>query len=194
VRQLITLARSSVLGVDARNGRLLWTHPHESTCDQNVTSPIYHDGRVFVSSGHKAGSRVVELSADGRQASQLWFGTRLDNCHGGVVLVDGCLYGSGCRLYNKGLFCVDFATGKVLYQAKEIGKVSLTWAEGLLYCMGNEGEMLLVRATPQAATVVSRFTLPRPDTEPVLTHPVVCGGRLYLRHLDDLFAYDIRAK
>jgi outer membrane protein assembly factor BamB len=191
VRQFITLARSTVLGVDLQTGRLLWTHEHESTCDQNVTSPIYHNGRVFVSSGHLAGARVVELSPDSRQARQLWFGTRLDNCHGGVVLLDGYLYGSGCRLYNKGLLCVEFATGKVMYQAKEIGKVSLTWADGLLYCFDNDGEMLLVKATPQAASVVSRFKIPKTDTEHTLPHPVVCAGRLYLRHLDDLFAYDI---
>ena len=192
-RQFITLARSTVLGVDVDSGRLLWSHEHESTCDQNVTSPIYHQGRVFVSSGHRAGARVVELSPDSRRAAQLWFGTRLDNCHGGVVLRDGYLYGSGCRLYNKGLLCVEFATGRVVYQAKEIGKVSLTHAEGLLYCFDNDGEMLLVKATPEAATVVSRFKLPRQGADPALTHPVVCGGRLYLRDLDELFVYDIRA-
>ncbi len=54
--------------------------------------------------------------------------------------------------------------------------------------------MLLVKATPQAATVISRFNLPRPDKDPTLTHPVVCGGRLYLRHLDDLFAYEVSAE
>lgn len=195
VRQFIALARSTVVGVDVQTGKLLWSHEHESTCDQNVTSPIYHDGCVFVTSGHRAGARVVRLNAQSRRAEPVWFGTRLDNCHGGVVLLDGRLYGSGCRLYNKGLLCVEFATGKVLYQAKEIGKVSVTHAEGLLYCYDNDGEMLLVNATPQAATILSRFKVPRSETkENTLAHPVVCGGRLYLRHLDELFAYDIRAK
>lgn len=194
VRQFIALARSTVLGVDVKTGQLLWSHEHESTCDQNVTSPIYHDGRVFVTSGHRAGARVVQLSPDGKKAEQVWFGTRLDNCHGGVVLLNGHLYGSGCRLYNKGLLCVEFATGKVRYQAKEIGKVSVTHADGLLYCYDNDGEMLLVNATPEAASIVSRFKVPRAETtEHTLTHPVVCEGRLYLRHLDELFAYDIRA-
>jgi outer membrane protein assembly factor BamB len=193
VRQLITLAHSSVFGVDVQTGKLLWSHPHESTCDQNVTSPIFHDGHVFVSSGHKAGARVVKLSADNRAARQVWFGTRLDNCHGGVLLLDGHLYGSGCRLFNKGLHCVEFATGSVLYTAREIGKTSVTFADGLLYCLGNEGDVMLVKVTPQAATIVSRFKLSREDKSPVLSHPVVCEGRLYLRHLDDLWAYDIRA-
>lgn len=193
VRQFITLARSTVLGVDVATGKLLWSHPHESFCDQNVTSPIYHDGRVFVSSGHKAGARVIQVNLDNRRADQAWFGTQLDNCHGGVVLLDDHLYGAGCRLYNKGLLCVEFSSGKVKYRAEEIGKVSITWAEGLLYCFDNDGEMLLVKATPQAASIISRFKIPKEDNEPALTHPVVCRGRLYLRHLGDLFAYDIRA-
>lgn len=191
VRQYITLARETVLGVDMETGKLLWSHPHESTCDQNVTSPIYHQGRIFVSSGHKSGARVIKLPAPTGSCQEDWFGTRLDNCHGGVVLIDGYLYGSGCRLYNKGLLCVEFATGKIMYQAEEIGKVSLTWADGLLYCYDNDGEMLLVNATPKAAKIVSRFKLPRRDTEHTLTHPVVCGGRLYLRQLENLFAYEI---
>lgn len=194
VRQYIALARTTVLGVEVQTGKLLWSHPHESFCDQNVTSPIYRAGQVFVSSGHRAGARVVRLSADPVRAQQVWHGVQLDNCHGGVVLLDGYLYGSGCRLYNKGLLCVEFATGKVQYRAEAIGKVSLTWADGLLYCLDNDGEMLLVKATPQAATVISRFKFPRNDSEHTLTHPVVCGGRLYLRHLSDLCAYDIQAR
>ena len=193
VRQLIALARSTVLGVDLKTGKLLWSHEHESTCDQNVTSPLYHEGGVCVTSGHRAGARVVKLSADGRKAEQAWFINRLDNCHGGVVLLDGFLYGAGCRMYNKGLLCVEWATGKVKYRAEEIGKVSITWADGMLYCFGNDAEMMLVKATPQAAAIVSRFNIPRADNEHTLAHPVVCGGRLYVRHLDDLFAYNILA-
>jgi outer membrane protein assembly factor BamB len=194
IRQFITLARDSVLGVDVATGKLLWSHAHKSFCDQNVTSPIFHDGRVFVASGHKAGARVIHLGPNNTDVQQEWFGTTLDNCHGGVVLLDGHLYGSGCRMYNKGLVCVEFATGKVQYRAEEIGKVSLTWADGLLYCFDNDGDMLLVKVTSEAATIISRFTVPRKGNDHTLTHPVVCGGRLYLRHHDDLFAYDVRAQ
>lgn len=97
-------------------------------------------------------------------------------------------------MYNKGLICVDFATGQRRYRAEEIGKISITWAEGLLYCLDNDGEMLLVRPSPEKAEVVSRFKIPRADTEPTLSHPVVCGGRLYVRHLEQVLVYDISRK
>ena len=194
VRQFITLARETVLSVEVPTGKLLWSHTHESTCDQNVTSPVFHDGAVYVTSGHKAGGRKVTINPDGRSVKEDWFGTDLDNCHGGVLLLGGYLYGSGCRLYKRGLVCVDFATGKTRFNSLEIGKVSITYADGLLYCLGNDGSMSLVDVTPERAKVVSRFEPPWENKPPCLSHPVVGGGRLYLRHLDDLIAYDVRAR
>ncbi|MBI5386847.1 MAG: PQQ-like beta-propeller repeat protein [Verrucomicrobia bacterium] len=193
-RQFITLARETVLGVDVRDGKLLWSHPHPSTCDQNVTSPIYHEGTVYVTSGHKAGGRKITINPDGRSVREDWFSTDLDNCHGGVLLLDGHLYGSGCRLYKRGLMGVEFATGKTLFNALAIGKVSITYADDRLYCLGNDASMALVEVTPQHATVISRFAPPWQNPPPCLSHPVVCGGRLYLRHLDELLAYDIDAR
>jgi len=194
VRQFIALARQSVLGVDVRTGKLLWSHPHESTCDQNVTSPVYHNGQVFVTSGHKAGGRVVRIGADNQGVTQLWYGQDLDNCHGGVVFLDGYLYGSGCRLSERGLLCVEFATGKTVYNAREIGKVSITYGDGRLYCLGNDASMALVDISPREAKIVGRFEPPWANKPPCLSHPVVCGGRLYIRHLNELLAYDLRAK
>ncbi len=193
VRQFVALAHETMLGVEVGTGELLWTHKHPSTCDQNVTQPIFHEGSVYVTSGHRGGGRRVLIAPDSRSAKEAWFGTDLDNCHGGVLLLDGYLYGSGCRLYKMGLVCVDFATGATMYKAREVGKVSITWADGMVYCLGNDGSMALVGATPRAAKIVSRFLPPWKNKPPCLSHPVVCGGRLYIRHLDDLFAYDVRA-
>jgi hypothetical protein len=122
-----------------------------------------------------------------------WYLQEFDNCHGGVILLDGYLYGSGCRLYERGLMCVEFATGRKAYNTREIGKVSVTHADGRLYCLGNDASMALVDATPQRAAIVSRFMPSWKNPAPCLSHPVICGGRLYIRHLDELFAYDVRA-
>jgi hypothetical protein len=90
--------------------------------------------------------------------------------------------------------CVEFATGKLRYNAREVGKVSIAYADGRIYCLGNDASMALVEATPERATIVSRFEPPWKNKPPCLSHPVVCSGRLYIRHLDELMAYDIRAK
>jgi outer membrane protein assembly factor BamB len=192
-RQLITILHKSIVSVDAQTGKLLWTHRHETKNDQNVTKPIFKDGYVYASSGHGTGGRLLKLSADGRSVTEVWLATDQDNCHGGVILLDGCLYGHGCRLSGKGLVCVDFQTGKTLWNEKTLGKVSITYADGMLYCLSDTGKMSLVEANRERCRIVSQFGLPRESGELHLFHPVVCGGRLYVRHWNTLFAYDLRA-
>ena len=194
VRQMITLMQKSVVSVDVRTGKLLWSHAHQTKHDQNVTMPIFRDGCVYVSSGHGTGGKLLKISDRSDGVTEVWAGTDLDNCHGGVILVGGCLYGSGCRLNGaKGLICVDFLTGKTLWSDKAIGKVSITHADGLFYGQTEGGRMMLLEAGPKACRVVSRFDVRKPSGGPCYAHPVVCGGTLYVRHGTELFAYDITA-
>jgi outer membrane protein assembly factor BamB len=190
-RQLITIMQKSIVSVDPAAGKTLWTHKHETQHDQNVTMPICHAGTVYASSGHGTGGRLLKLSADGKSVSEVWAAKELDNCHGGVILRDGCLFGSGCRLFGKGFVCVDFLTGKMLYNERKLGKVSITCADGLLYGMDDRGKVSLVEADRVGCRILSQFDLPRGNGE-YLCHPVVCGGRLYLRHWNNLYAYDLR--
>ena len=192
-RQLIILMKKSVVGVDVETGRLLWSHPHPNRYNQNVTTPLYHDGRVFVTSGHQAGGRLIDIARP--EPREVWYCPNFDNCHGGVLLLSGHLYGVGCRMYHKGLLCVDVATGKKVYRAEPVGKVSITYADGLLYGVGQKGEVRLVRMDPSGAEIVSEFRIPPFATKDhLLAYPVVCGGRLYIRHAGTLLAYDIRRR
>jgi outer membrane protein assembly factor BamB len=194
VRQLITLTQKSIIAVDVRTGRLLWSHPHVTRHDQNVNAPVFHHGYVFVASGHSGGGRVVKIDADNRSVKQLWWDKALDNCHGSVTLLDGCLYGSSCRSGGKGFFCADLLTGKVRYRERKMTKLSLTFAEGMIYGLTQAGEMLLIRPRPDRFDVASRFETPSDSKALSWAHPVVCGRRLYLRRGEYLYAYDIRAK
>ena len=118
----------------------------------------------------------------------IWTSELLDNHHGGVLLLKNHLYGAGHEA--RGWFCMDFNTGLSLWQAQ--GKGSLTYAEDRLYCLDEKGTMSLIKATPEKWDEVSSFRLPRGGDGPYWAHPVVCGGRLYVRHSDQLFVYDIR--
>ncbi|MFH1264884.1 MAG: PQQ-binding-like beta-propeller repeat protein [Planctomycetota bacterium] len=194
VRQLITLTQKSVIGVDAGTGKLLWSHPHVTRHDQNVNAPVYFDGHVFVASGHSGGARVVKLSDDNTTATELWWDKALDNCHGSVMLFDGCLYGSSCRAGGKGFFCADVLTGNLRYREAGMPKLSLTVAEGKIYGLTQEGEVLLIEPRPDRLVVVSTLQTP-PDSKALAwSHPIVCGARLYLRRGEYLYAYDIRAE
>ena len=193
VRQMITLMARSVVSVDVRTGKLLWSFPHRTDHEQNVTPPVYADGHVFVTSGHGAGGRLLKIAPGSRAVSQVWAAKDLDNCHGGVLLLGGRLYGSACKLSRKGFLCVDFADGKTLWSQRGMPKVSLAWADGMFYCLDERGNLSLVEADGQGCKVVSRFRLPSAGRKLSMAHPVVRGGRLYVRHWDSLFAYDVQA-
>jgi len=122
----------------------------------------------------------------------------MDNHHGGVVLLDGYIYGSTC-IYNRvggrsPWICLDWKTGKRQYVDHGVGKGSLTVAGGMMYILSKDGTMGLVTPSPKAHTVVSRFDPPKGGLGPWWAHPVVCDGRLYIRHGLRLYAYDVRAK
>lgn len=193
VRQLVTFMRESVASVDVRTGTLLWTHEHDTPYDMNVTSPVFHDGHVHFSSGYGTGGRLLELGPGSRSVKRVWTNPEQDNCHTGVILVDGYLYGSGCRQSERGFICVEFRTGKTMWTDRDVWKVSLTHADGRLYALGHEGMVSLLEPGPEQCRVVSRFQLPSRDRYDNLAYPVVCGGRLYLRQGEVLRAYDVKA-
>jgi outer membrane protein assembly factor BamB len=194
VRQFVTLSEEAVIGVEASAGRLLWRHPFTNKRKNNIPTPLYQNGFVFASTGYGAGSVLLKLSFDGAKvtASQVWANTELDNVHGGFVLMDGFVYGAAHE--KPAWVCLELATGKPRYREIGVGMGSVSYADGMLYCLGEKGAMGLVPCTPDRYSVVSRFDVPKGGDGPFWAHPVVCGGRLYIRHADRLYAYDIRAK
>ena len=192
IRQIVTMTAKAAIGVEAKAGRLLWLHRHTTSYDCNIPDPIFHDGHVFICSGYGSGAELLKLNVDGDNVSvsQVWRSKKLDNHHGGVLLVDGHLYGS---THRGAWVCLDFKTGDLKYSERGVGKGSVLYADGMLYCYSEGGGNVgLVPATPDAHRVVSRFRVPRGGRGPSWPHPVICDGRLYLRHGDLLFCYDIK--
>lgn len=183
------LSSSHIFSVDAETGRLLWTYPFENSRSNNIPDPIYHEGQLFASSGYGKGSILLDVEVSENQVSvkPVWQNDLMDNLLGGVILHKGFLYGSGDR--SRGWFCIDFDTGNPLW--KSAGKGSITYADGMLYCLDERGTVTLVRATPQAFQPAGSFTVPESGPGMHWAHPVVCGRKLYIRHDDLLFVYDL---
>ncbi|UCG26956.1 MAG: PQQ-like beta-propeller repeat protein [Bacteroidales bacterium] len=191
-RQIAGLSANSVYGVDSETGKMLWVVEFENSRSNNITDPIFQDGHVFASTGYGKGSMLIKLNVSGTDIipETVWQTDLMDNQHGGVIFHEGYLYGSGQE--ERGWFCLDFMTGRQMWKAS--GKGSLTYADGMLYCLEERGIMTLVRASPEKYEAVSTFEVPRGGKGFHWAHPVVCGGMLYIRHMDKLFAYDIHGK
>ena len=191
LRQIVTMTGKSAIGVDAKSGKLLWKRAHITKYDGNIPTPVYDNGHIFIDSGYGKGGALLKLSVSGSRASvrEVWQ-TPMDNHHGGVILVDGYLYGTSSRGQWQ---CLDFRTGRQMHAERGVGKGSVTYADGMLYCLSEGSTMGLAKATPDGHRVISQFRLPRGGGGKSWAHPVVAGGRLYVRHADALFAFDIKA-
>jgi len=138
---------------------------------------------------------MLELSADGTSVTKKWSNPTLDCHHGGVVLVDGYLYGSSFKGIPRGDWvCLDWNTGKVMYEATWNGnKGSIIYADDMLYCYDeNTGDVALVKASANAFEIVSSFRITKGSGKH-WAHLAISDGQLYIRHGDALMAYDIKS-
>ncbi len=189
---IINMSSNCVYGVDRKTGKLLWSMKIKNKQELNCTDPIFHNVYVFATSGYGKGSMLIKLSVSGEKIipEMVWQTALMDNHHGGVILHDGYLYGSGHN--SRGWFCLDLMTGEQVWKTR--GKGSLVYADNMLYLLEENGNMKLVNATHENYDEVSSFEVPEGGKGMHWAHPVVCGVRLYIRHTDKLFAYDIKSK
>jgi len=197
LRIIMTMSQKSLIGVNANTGDLLWRFEHYTPrYVANCVTPIYHDGHIFVSGGYGKGSVLLKIHVDSQKATvePVWRTENLDNRHGGVVLWNGYVYGASHSNNNAKWVCLDWKTGQMMYAHRGVGQGSLVFAGGMLYTMNERRTVGLVEATSTGHEVISQFAIPDGGEGPTWAHPVMCGGRLYIRHADHLYAYDVRAK
>ena len=186
--QVIFFTAERAVGLDVKDGRLLWEYAKPSNRTANVATPIVKANRVFISSDYGTGGGVVEIKPDNK-AQEIYFTKDMRNHHSSSVLVGDYLYGFSSAV----LTAMKFDTGEIAWKDRSVGKGSLVYADGNLYCFSENGVVGLVEATPAGYKEKGRFRIQQ-DSLPTWTHPVVAGGRLYLRDQDTIYAFDVREK
>jgi outer membrane protein assembly factor BamB len=203
VRQYVTQTESASVGVRASDGKLLWRVEELRRSTAVIPTPVAHDGYAFFTSGYGAGCELLKLepAGDGTKATVVY--TRnpvLGNHHGGVVRVGEYIYGHND---NRGQWvCIDYKKNDTdpVWGSGKFEKGSVIYADGNLYCYGeNRGAVALVAARPDGWQEKGRFEIPEKSKFPrrsgkIWAHPVIAGGKLYLRDHELLFCYDIAAK
>jgi outer membrane protein assembly factor BamB len=191
VRTYLTLTNSAGVGVRASDGKLMFRYPRAANNVANIATPVFSNDRVFFTSGYGTGGGLLSLTVeDGDvKADEVYFTLSMKNHHGGVVLVGDYLYG-----YNDSILTsLEFATGEVMWRDRSVGKGTVTYADGRLYIQGENNLVALADATPEGYRERGRFEIPDKGL-PSWAHPVISGGRLYVRNQDTLLVYDIRAQ
>ncbi len=192
VKQYVQLTGKGVIGVEAKTGKFLWRYDRPANGTANVSTPVWYAQTIFAASNYGVGGGLVwpKKTPRGFQPEEMYFVKQMKNHHGGLILVDGHLYGAD----DNRLTCIEFKTGKVTWADASCGKCSLVYAEGMLYARNENGPVSLVEATPEGFRLHGRFNQPDRSGKNSWPHPVIAGGRLYLRDQDVLLCYDVRAE
>jgi outer membrane protein assembly factor BamB len=191
VRTVMTLTGGAGIGIRASDGKLMWRYRQVANNTANVATPIFFDNKVFYSSGYGTGGALLGLRAEAGEvrAQEIYFTRDMQNHHGGVVLVNGHLYGFN----NSILTCLEFLSGKMMWRDRSVGKGSVISADGHLYIVGEDHTVGLVEATAAGYREKGRFRIADHGL-PSWSHPVVSGGRLYIRNQGTLASYNVRAQ
>jgi len=186
--QVVFFTHRRAVGLDLKDGKLLWEYARPANDTANVATPVVRGNRVFISSDYGTGAGLVEIKADGK-AQEVYFTKDMRNHHSSSILIGDYLYGFSSGI----LTAMRFDTGEVAWRDRSVGKGSLVYADGSLYALSENGVVGLIEATPAGYREKGRFRIEQ-DSLPTWTHPIIAGGRLYLRDQDTIYAYDVGEK
>lgn len=191
IPQAIVFTASRGVGIDTRDGRLLWSYDRVSNRTANIATPIARGNHVFLSSDYGTGAALLQLTPSGNTitAKEVYFTNEMRNHHASSVLIGEHLYGFSSAI----LTAMKFDTGEVAWRDRSVGKGSVIFADDRLYLYSETGVVGLAEANPAGYREHGRFEI-RSGSLPTWSHPVVANGKLYLRDQDNIYAYDVRAK
>ena len=188
---LATVSHNYLMGLDARNGELLWSFHEDSVKLEGdyCNTPIYSDGFIYNVSGIEKGTGAykLQLSADGKSIKEIWRNSRVKNAMGGTIKIGDHLF---CTSDDKKLKCLDLKSGLVVDSLSNV-RGTLISADNHLYCYTDNGRVNLIQLTGTKMEVVSQFKIDK-GTKEHFSHPVIANGVLYVRHGNALMAYGIK--
>jgi hypothetical protein len=189
-RQYIQLTGASVAGIEPASGKILWKAGRKGKTAV-ITTPVARGNFVFVTSAYGVGCNgfVINKNGDNWSAEQLYANKSIANHHGGVILVDGHVYGSSGGTFRS----VNIENGELNFTERSAGKGATVYAGGRYYLRSEDGPVALLAATPDGLQEHGRFSQPERSSHKAWPHPVVANGKLYLRDQDLLLVYDVAA-
>ena len=186
---IVTCTAEYIIAVNADTGEKLWSFPQQHEFNIHPNTPLYHNGMILSTTGYRTGAVMLRLTNGGKSVEQVWKNDEMDTSLGGFVRIDNYIYASGHQ--NRYWFCVNWNTGETMYKVQDLAPCNVIFADGMLYCYSEKGEMGLVNPIPDNFEMVSNFKITL-GTEQHWTHPVIHQGVLYIRHGDALMAYQVK--
>lgn len=199
-RYILAVTGTHLVALDPASGKVVWTFKYYDGTKWEqpgliwANTPTFKGRDIFLSMGYDYRNVMIEMSEDGSSVKEKWSNLILDNHHHGLIELDGFIYGSNWESNSKGKWvCLDWETGDLKYETDWITKGALVYADGLFYILEEKnGTVGLVKPSPTGFELISSFKL-QGGSGPFWSHPFIANEKLYLRHGDVLFVYNIKA-
>ena len=182
-RQILVVSARRMMGVTVENGSLLWEYPWTTEYDINSAQPlVIGENRVFISAGYGHGAALVEIAPGG--VRQIWANNRMKNKFSGSVLYEGHIYG----LDEAILACINAETGELKWKGGRYGHGQVLLAGDLLVITTEDGELALVKPTPERHEELRRFHAVKGQT---WNNPAISDGMLLVRNSNEMACFRI---
>ena len=204
-RHLLCFMRQGLVSLDPSNGKIRFSFWFRSRVNESVNAmnPVVQDDLILLSAAYYGiGSVLLQVQPDGRSVKEIWRDDVLEIHWSTPILLDGYLYAFSGRNEPDARFrCVEFKTGKLMWDRDErwrksltppnvFGRGSLVLADGKLFALGEAGMLGLFRPNPTDLVEIARFQVPELKY-PCWAGPVIADKRLYLRSENRLMCYHI---
>lgn len=199
IRYILAATGTHLVALEPATGKVVWTFKYwdDAKWEQPgliwANTPTFNGRDIFLSMGYDYRNVMLEMSEDGTSVKEKWSNMVLDNHHHGLIELDGFIYGSNWQSNSKGKWvCLDWNSGETKYETDWLTKGALIHADRLFYILEEKsGTVALVKPDPSKFEVISSFKL-QGGSGPFWSHPFIANGKLYLRHGEVLFVYNIK--
>ena len=192
-KQLIVFGGEALWAFEPATGKTIWSHPWMTQYDVNAATPIYHDGRLFITSSYgKPPARCAQFELSRTGAKQVWKNNQLTSKYQPPILDAGHLYGNSEGTVR----CLRWSDGKTVWTAKDRinqGGSMVRIAPDKLLMFSDIGKATLARATPEGYEKLGEFQAVE-RTGNAWSTPLVYRGKMYVKGRNDFVCYDIGAR
>ncbi|MBE0647109.1 MAG: PQQ-binding-like beta-propeller repeat protein [Bacteroidales bacterium] len=185
---MVTFTAHALLGIDTKDGTLLWSHKQDAEGDVHVNTPWFEDGYIYYITGDGNGSVKLKLSDDGTAITEIWRNKACDNTMGGFIKLGNYIYTAS---YEKRKWYVQDATTGANVDSVKFDKGAIIFADNMLYLYNERGQLGLFKPDGPKMVLVSSFKITR-GSKAHYAHPVISDGILYVRHGNSLMAYNVK--
>ena len=195
VPMIAAMDAKGLFAVNRTTGKLLFHVRHPARLDENITTPIYRDGKIFITNGAGSDSKLLRLSVQGDQvnAEEVWVNRQMANPHHGVLLRDGLLYGATNKR-GGGFACIRWDDGQDVFLDRNIVRGSFAACDELFVILTDFGEIVAVKPGEESFEVLARHQLPDAEDGQAYTHPTVYENRLYARVAQTLYCIQVSSQ